>query len=67
MARNGYGATAPYLGAPEVLIFQGAASPEVTHRMTARLAALLPGARRVVIAGGHMAPIFAPDAVVGAI
>ncbi len=58
---------APYLGAPEVLILQGAHSPAVTHRMTSRLAALLPGARRVVIAGGHMAPIYAPDAVAGAL
>ncbi len=57
----------PYLGAPEVVILQGARSPEVTHRMTARLAALLPGARRVVIEGGHMAPIFAADAVAGAV
>lgn len=58
---------AAYRGAPEVLILQGTHSPAVTHRMTARLAALLPGARHAVIAGGHMAPIYAPDAVAAAI
>jgi pimeloyl-ACP methyl ester carboxylesterase len=47
-----------------VLLLQGARSPAVTHAMTARLAALLPHSRRVVVDGcGHMGPVHVPGAV----
>ena len=44
-----------------VLLLQGETSPPITHAMTARLAELLPQARRVVVpACGHMGPAQAP-------
>jgi pimeloyl-ACP methyl ester carboxylesterase len=47
-----------------VLLLQGARSPEITHAMTARLAALLPQAKRIVVEGcGHMGPVRMPAAV----
>jgi pimeloyl-ACP methyl ester carboxylesterase len=49
--------------ATPTVILQGDASPDVTHRMTARLAALVPGARRVLAPGcGHMGPVRHADA-----
>jgi pimeloyl-ACP methyl ester carboxylesterase len=50
------------------VILQGGASPKVTHRMTCRLANLLPSARRVTIPGaGHMGPPLSPQAVAEAL
>jgi pimeloyl-ACP methyl ester carboxylesterase len=47
-----------------VLLLQGALSPAITHAMTARLAAVLPQARRVTIEGClHMGPVQMPAAV----
>ena len=51
-----------------MLILQGAASPPITHRMTARLHAMVAGSRRVVLTDcGHMAPVGQPVRVAGAI
>lgn len=53
---------------PPPLILQGALSPPITARMTARLHAAIPGARRVMLAGcGHMAPVQAATAVAAAL
>jgi pimeloyl-ACP methyl ester carboxylesterase len=50
-----------------VLLLQGERSPPITHAMTARLAALLPNARRVVVAGcGHMGPVQHPAVIASA-
>ena len=47
-----------------VLLLQGQRSPPITHAMTARLATLLPQARRVVVQGcGHMGPVQSPALV----
>jgi pimeloyl-ACP methyl ester carboxylesterase len=44
-----------------VLLLQGERSPPMTHVMTARLTALLPQARRVVVQGcAHMGPVQEP-------
>jgi len=52
----------------ETLILQGAASPAITHRMTARLHAMVAGSRRVVLpACGHMAPVQQPVRLAAAI
>jgi len=49
-----------------VLMLQGALSPAITHVMTARLAALLPSARRVIVKQcGHLGPMQMPVAVAG--
>ena len=53
---------------PPPLILQGALSPPITARMTARLHAAIPGSRRVVLPGcGHMAPVQAPGAIAAAL
>jgi pimeloyl-ACP methyl ester carboxylesterase len=50
-----------------VLLLQGEQSPPITHAMTARLAALLPQARRVVVQGcGHMGPVQSPAVIASA-
>jgi pimeloyl-ACP methyl ester carboxylesterase len=50
-----------------ILLLQGETSPPITHAMTARLAELLPQARRVVVpACGHMAPVQAPHVIASA-
>lgn len=47
-----------------VLLIEGSLSPPLLHEVNAALAARLPQARRVVVAGaGHMAPITHPDSV----
>ena len=52
----------------QVLILQGSASPEVTHRMSARLCGDLPAGRLVRVPGSrHMGPMQAPAAVAAAI
>ena len=52
----------------DVTVLQGTRSPAITARMTARLAAAIPGARRVRVAdGGHMAPVLTPERVAAAI
>lgn len=51
-----------------LLILQGARSPAITARMTARLRDAVPGSRRVVLKGcGHMGPVQAVGVVVDAI
>jgi len=51
-----------------VLLLQGALSPPITHAITARLASLLPNARRHIIDGcAHMGPAVMPAAVHAAI
>lgn len=51
-----------------LLILQGADSPPITHRMTARLHAMVLGSRRVVVDGcGHMGPVQAAGSVAAAI
>lgn len=51
-----------------LLILQGAGSPEITGRMTARLHADVPGSRRMVLDGsGHMGPVQAAGVVAAAI
>lgn len=52
----------------DVLILQGGRSPAITGRMTARLAALIPGARRVIVPdAGHMGPVLSPRLISDAI
>jgi pimeloyl-ACP methyl ester carboxylesterase len=52
----------------DVLILQGTRSPPITARMTARLAAIIPGARRRMVEGaGHMGPVLAPALISAAI
>jgi pimeloyl-ACP methyl ester carboxylesterase len=51
-----------------VLLLQGALSPPITHAITARLASLLPHARRHIIDGcSHMGPAVMPAAIHAAI
>ncbi len=51
-----------------MLILQGATSPPITQRMTARLHFLVAGSRRIVLADcGHMAPVQQPILVAAAI
>lgn len=51
-----------------ILLLQGETSPPITHAMTARLAELLPRARRVVVpACGHMGPVQAPQVIASAV
>lgn len=52
----------------EVLVLQGSASPEATHRMSARLYGDLPAGRWVNVPGcRHMGPVQAPAVVAAAI
>lgn len=54
--------------AAPVTVLQGAMSPAITHRMTARLAAALPRATRTVLEGcGHMGPVQRADAIAAVI
>jgi pimeloyl-ACP methyl ester carboxylesterase len=47
-----------------VLLLQGERSPPITHAMTARLAELLPNARRMIVEGcGHMGPVQDPTVI----
>ena len=50
--------------APGLILLQGKLSPPITHAMTSRLAASLPGAQRVLVPGcGHMGPVYEPAAL----
>lgn len=50
-----------------VLLLQGRRSPPITHAMTARLAELLPKARRAVLDDcGHMGPVQHPSVIASA-
>jgi pimeloyl-ACP methyl ester carboxylesterase len=50
-----------------VVLLQGALSPPITHAMSARLHALLPGAQLRRVEGcGHMGPVLSPAAIVSA-
>lgn len=59
---------APDRISPPPLILQGALSPPITARMTARLHEAVPGSRRMVLDScGHMGPVQAPAIVAAAL